>query len=100
MKVVGTPSSEKENFRYLKIGDDLISLIDENQYFRHCEATFLVDNIEKTLDEWKKKGVTFPEITDIVDYNLKEGKVRYVFLKMEGKDKFNGSWIELVERKW
>ena len=59
-----------------------------------------MDNIEKTLEEWKMKGVTFPEITDIVDYNLKEGKVRYVFLKMEGKDKFNGGWIESVERKW
>ena len=97
--VVGIPADKNEKVRLLKVGSDIVGLIDAKQYKRRCVCTFLVDNLRKEIKELREKGIDFSEITEVAEYEYKEGKYKYVFLRMRGKEKFNGGWIELVERE-
>jgi len=97
--VVGTPADKNEKVRLLKVGTNVIGLIDAKQYKRRCVCTFLVDDLQKEVTELRNKGVKISEITEPAEYKYEEGKYRYVFLRMRGTEKLNGGWIELVERK-
>ena len=97
--VVGTPVDKSEKVRLLKVGPDIIGLLDEDKYKRKCKCTFLVDDLKGEIEELKRKGIQFTEITDIAEFAYEEGKYKYVFLRMRGTEKFDGGWLELVERK-
>lgn len=97
--VVGIPVDENEKVRLLKVGPDVVGLIDAKQYKRRCVCTVLVDDLGKEIEELRGKGVEFSDLTDIAEYEYREGKYRYVFLRMRGNEKLNGGWIELVERE-
>ena len=44
--VVGIPLDKSENVRLLKMGPDIIGLLDEDKYKRKCKCTFLVDDLK------------------------------------------------------
>ena len=90
-RVVGTPTDKNLNVRFLKVGSDLIELMDENQFTRPCQCALLVDNLEREIESLKKKGMKFGEVED---FPMIEGSLKFVFFK-----KFDGSWMELLERK-
>ena len=90
-KVVGTPPDKSLNVRFLKAGPDLMELMDESQFTRPCQCALLVDDIVKEIDYLKKRGM---KIGEIEDFPMLEGSLKFVFFK-----KFDGSWMELLERK-
>ena len=96
--VVGVPVDRNLNLRLLRVGPDLIELVDEKQFPRKCKTALLVDNIEKELGELRKKGAEVAEMTEISVAKWREGEFRYVLLRMIGDEKFDGDWVELVEK--
>jgi hypothetical protein len=96
--VVGTPVDESWHLRLIKIGPDVVELVDETQFLNRAKCAFLVDNIEKEIDDLKRKGIVIAESTEIGVAEWKEGKFRYVLIRMVGEEKFDGGWVELVEK--
>ncbi|HJX23124.1 MAG TPA: VOC family protein [Candidatus Bathyarchaeia archaeon] len=90
-RVVGTPTDKNLKARFLKAGDTLLELMDQSQFTRPCEFNLVVDNIEKEIESLKKKGM---KIGETEDFPMVEGSLKFVFFK-----KFDGSWMELLERK-
>ena len=88
--IVGTPVDENVHIRFLKVGSDLIELMDANQFDRPCQTALLVDDLNKEIETLKKKGMKFGEIEE---FKMKEGKLNFIFFK-----KFDEGWMELVER--
>ena len=90
-RVVGTPTDKNLKARFLKAGDTLLELMDQSQFTRPCEFNLVVDNLEKEIESLKKKGM---KIGETEDFPMVEGSLKFVFFK-----KFDGSWMELLERK-
>jgi len=88
--IVGTPVDENVHIRFLKVGSDLIELMDANQFDRPCQTALLVDDLNKEIETLKKKGMNLGEIEE---FKMKEGKLNFIFFK-----KFDEGWMELVER--
>ena len=95
--IIGTPLDKSLNVRLLKVGPDTVELIDTTQRLRQCKCAFLVDNIEKEIDELKKKGITIAESTGIAVAEFKELRFKWVLIRMTGEEKFDGGWVELCE---
>ena len=88
--IVGTPIDKSLNVRFLKVGPDLIELMDEHQFTRSCQCALLVDDIVEEMEALKKRGLKMGELEV---FEMEEGKLNFVFFK-----KFDGGWIELLER--
>ena len=96
--VVGTPLDESVNLRLLKVGPDVVELVDETRFTKRAKCAFLVDNIEREIDDLNRRGIKIAETTNIHVAEWKEGKFRYTLIRMEGEEKFDEGWIELVEK--
>ena len=96
-KVVGTPVDAREKVRLLRVGTDLIEVLDAKIFGRRCVAAFYVDSIEAELQSLKEKGVEFEEVSEIGVYRIKEGTHKNVFFRMKGREKLNGGWVEMIE---
>ena len=92
--IVGTPIDESVKLRFLKVGPDVLEVLQEDpiNFPKKCQCILLVDDIEKEVAALKKKGL---ETSEIGEAEMKEtGKHKYGFAKT-----VEGDWIELIERR-